>query len=179
MNKKNKIKTEKKYPLALVIARFQPFSENHDQLLREIVKKFNPEKLLLGIGTSGKIDGRYFLNFEEIKEIITPILENLGVEYEIKEIPDINNPPKYGSYVETFFPEMNEDTVQIFTDNTYTSDCFTKYGHNYKIVLPIIPSKIRATEVRDLIKNNGDWESFVPKNVAEYLKKNDCLKRFK
>lgn len=31
--------------------------------------------------------------------------------------------------------------------------------------------KISSSEIRDLIKNGGDWETFVPGPVAEYIKK--------
>jgi len=163
--------------LALIIGRFQPFSNNHMEVLETIKRDFGPKKILLGVGVSGKMDERNFLNFEEIKEMITPILNKLGVKYEIKAIPDINNPPKYARHVKLFFPEMNEDNTQIFTDNPYTGDCFDKHGNNYKVTMPKILSKIRATDVRKLMKEGENWEKLVPKPVAEYIKKNNCLER--
>jgi len=171
---------EKYFPLALIIGRFQPFSENHEKLLKEIVRKYHPRKILLGIGVAEKMDERNFLTFDEIKEMVTPFLDTLGVEYELRAVPDINNPPKYGEHVESIFPEMTEDNTQLFTDNTYTSDCFVNYGHNYKVVDNLeIDSKVRATFVRGLMVTGGDWQKYVLPQVAECVKRNDYIKRLK
>lgn len=166
-----------KKKLALVIGRFQPFCNNHLELLNWITKKYQPKKILLGIGGNGKIDERHFLKFDEIKEMISPILEKIGTKIVIKEIPDINNPPKYGKYVETFFEEMSENNTTVFTDNPYTGDCFDKHGNNYEVVCPKITSKIRATQVRQKIKDHQKWKQMVPKSISDYILKNGLFKR--
>jgi nicotinamide mononucleotide adenylyltransferase len=171
--------SEKQYPMALIIGRFQPFCNHHVEVLQDVAKKTGVKKILLGIGVTKKTDERNFLTYEERKEIITPILENLGVEYEIRAIPDIHNPPKYGEYVESIFPEIKENNTRVFTDNDYTSDCFVNYGHNYEIVVPKVISPIRATLVRQLMKTDNNWEQYVLPNVANYLKSNGCIERLK
>jgi nicotinamide mononucleotide adenylyltransferase len=168
---------EKHYPIALIIGRFQPFCNNHFELLETVVKKYIPQKLILGIGVCGMIDEKNFLNYDEIKTMIEPILEDLNVNYEIKPIPDIHNPPKYAEHVKSIFTEISEKNTRIFTDNTYLSDCFVNYGHNFKIITPEISSDVRATTVRLLMKNGGEWGKMVPKCVEENIKANNYFKR--
>lgn len=154
--------------MALVIGRFQPLCNHHIAILTELVTKFKPKKILLGVGVSGVIDSRNFLTFDEVKDLLLPVLKQLKVDFEIKAIPDINNPPKYAKHVESIFPQINSKNTQIFTENTYTSDCFIQYGHNYQVITPtILP--IRATEIRDLILKKGNWQKHVPPHVAKFL----------
>jgi len=166
-----------KKEFALVIGRFQPFCNNHLELLHWIVKKYQPKKILLGVGGNGKFDERHFLKFDEVKQMISPVLDEIKIEIEMKEIPDINNPPKYGKYVETFFEGMNENNTIVFTDNPYTGDCFDKHGNNYEVVCPKITSEIRATQVRQRIINHQEWEQMVPKPIFDYILKNELARR--
>lgn len=170
---------EKYFPQALVIGRFQPLCNHHVEILKEVLKVSGARKLLLGLGVSEKPDERNFLDFNERKEMLIPILDNLDIECEIRPITDINNPPKYGEHVESVFPEMNESNTKIFAENAYTSDCFIKYGHNYQVVPTTTTLSIRATEVRQLMIESEDWTKLVPSHVAEIIKKNNYIGRLK
>lgn len=170
---------EKKYPQALVIGRFQPLCNHHVAMLTEVVKTSGVKKILLCIGVSNQFDEKNFLYPNEVKQTLIPVLKKLKISYEINYIPDIHNPPKYAGYIESFFPEINEENTQLFTENSYTTDCFINYGHNYKVVKPtVLPHK--ATEVRSLmVNNNSEWKNLVPPHVAELINKNDCLSRLR
>jgi nicotinamide mononucleotide adenylyltransferase len=156
---------------ALVIGRFQPPCNHHVSMLQEIVKKFHPQKLFIGIGVSVKNDDKNFLQYEEVKELMILILNSLDIIYEIKPISDINNPPKYCDHVKSIFTKINEDNTCLYTENTYTSDCFINYGHKFEVILPtILP--MRATLVREMMLNNkNEWKNNVPNHVVKYLEK--------
>lgn len=139
-------------------------------MLTEIANKFHPLKIFLGIGVAKIVDERNWWGYNEIKEMITPIIRKLNIDYEIKPIPDINDSPKYGEHVATIFPEINESNTTLYTDNTYTSDCFVNFGHNYEVVKPTIQPG-RATMVREMILKNENWQQFVPSNVAEFIER--------
>jgi nicotinamide mononucleotide adenylyltransferase len=164
------MKTNKKY--GLIIGRFQPPSLHHLEFIKEVISS-GVQELLIGIGDSGTIDDNNFLTATQVKDLLIPNLDQLKFPYQIQIIPDINNPPKYADYVITFFPQINESNTCLFTDNTYTSDCFTNYGHNLEHLIPtILPS--RATTIRQMIANNDpDWQSLVPKNVVGFIQKLD------
>lgn len=154
---------------ALVIGRFQPLCNHHVSMLQEIVTQYHPQKLFLGVGVATKMDERNFLNYDQIKKMLIPVLENLEIEFEIKPIPDINNPPKYGQHVQNIFTEISETNTTLFTENEYTSDCFVKYGHNYQVIRPTeLP--IRATAIREMMRKNENWQQYVPEHVVGLLK---------
>lgn len=153
----------------LIIGRFQPPCLHHLQFLNEVINS-GIKKLLIGVGESIVLDSRNFLTGKEVISLLTPALDKLNFPYEIKIIPDINNPPKYANYVKTFFSEINEINTCLFTENDYTSNCFINYGHNFQIIKPKVLNT-RATDVRQLISdNNPVWKTLVPKNVIDFIK---------
>lgn len=160
---------ETRYKFGLVIGRFQPPCLHHFDFLKQVINS-GIKKILIGIGESKKIDSKNFLTGEQVKSLLVPNLNKLNFPYEIIIIPDINNPPKYADHVKTFFPQINEKNTSLFTENTYTSDCFINYGHNFKIVKPtILP--VRATSVRQMIINkDSKWQTLVPQNVIQFIK---------
>ena len=161
------------FDFGLVIGRFQPPCLHHLQFLNQVINS-GIKKLLIGIGESKSLDSRNFLTGNEVKSLLIPNLDKLDFPYELVIIPDINNPPKYADYVKTFFPKINDSNTCLFTENTYTSDCFTNYGHNFQVVVPDILNN-RATNVRQLIANNNPlWQTLVPPNVAKFLKTKKC-----
>ncbi len=156
------------FDFGLVIGRFQPPCLHHLQFLDQVVNS-GIKKLLVGVGESKSFDNRNFLTGTEVMSLLIPNLDKLNIPYEITIIPDINNPPLYANHVMNFFPQIKETNTCLFTENTYTSDCFINYGHNFKIVVPIILNN-RATNVRQLIADkNPLWQSFVPENVAKFI----------
>jgi nicotinamide mononucleotide adenylyltransferase len=153
----------------LVIGRFQPPCLHHLQFLNEVIYS-GIKKLLIGIGHSQSFDDKHFLTAKEVKSLLIPALDKLNFPYQIAIIPDIHNPPKYADYVKTFFPEINEDNTCLFTENTYTSDCFINYGHHFQVIKPTILD-FRATLIRQmLINGNNDWQKLVPSNVIKFIK---------
>ncbi len=160
------------YQYGLVIGRFQPPCLHHFEFLKEVVSS-GINELFLGIGEPLALDTRHFLTSKEIKSLLIPNLNKLHISYHIEVIPDIGDPPKYVNHVQKFFPIICETNTCLFTENSYTSDCFINYGYNFEVVVPTILDN-RATNVRQMILNNDlNWKNLVPKNVFEYLIKNN------
>jgi len=162
------MKTNKQY--GLIIGRFQPPCLHHLKFFKEVINS-GIKELIIGVGDSSIVDDQNFLTAAQVKDLLTPNLDQLNFPYQIKVIPDINNPPKYANYVMTFFPQISESNTCLFTDNTYTSDCFTNHGHNFEHITPtILPT--RATTIRQMITSNDPtWQSLVPKNVKDFISK--------
>jgi hypothetical protein len=114
------------------------------EFIKEVISS-GVKELLIGIGDAGIIDENNFLTANQVKDLLIPNLDQLNFPYQIQIIPDIHNPPKYADHVKTFFPFIDESNTCLFTDNTYTSDCFTNYGHNFEhvtqTILPSAPPK--------------------------------------
>ncbi len=162
------MKTNKQY--GLIIGRFQPPCLHHLEFIKQVIDS-GVKELLIGIGDAGIIDENNFLTANQVKDLLIPNLDKLNFPYQIQIIPDIHNPPKYADHVKTFFPIITESNTCLFTDNTYTSDCFTNYGHNFEhIIQNILP--IRATTIRQMIVNkNFQWQNLVPDNVKIFILK--------
>jgi len=157
------------FEFGLVIGRFQPPCFHHFQFLDQVIQS-GVQKLLIGVGESKSLDSRNFLTGDEVKSLLIPNLDKLNFPYKLVIIPDINNPPLYTNYIKQFFPQINESNTCLFTDNTYTSDCFINYGHNFKIITPTILDN-RATNIRQMInENDSTWQTLVPENVIKFLK---------
>jgi len=153
----------------LVIGRFQPPCLHHLQFLDEVIHS-GIKKLLIGIGHSQKFDDKHFFTAQEVKSLLISALDKLNFPYQIAIIPDIHNPPKYADHVKTFFPEINENNTCLFTENTYTSDCFINYSHHFQVIRPTILD-VHATFIRQmLIDGNNDWQKLVPENVFKFIK---------
>ena len=152
----------------LIIGRFQPPCLHHLHFINQVIHS-GIKTLLIGIGESNTLDSRNFLTAIDVKSLLNPNLEKLNFPYKIVIIPDINNPPKYANHVKTFFPEINDQNTCLFTDNLYTSDCFTNYGHSFQVVKPeILP--IRATNIRQMIfQKDPSLPNFIPNNVFKFL----------
>ena len=162
------MKTNKQF--GLIIGRFQPPCLHHLGFIQEVINS-GIQQLLIGVGDSGIIDDKNFLTAQQVKDLLIPNLDQLNFPYQIQIIPDIHNPPKYADHVKIFFPQINESNTCLFTDNSYTSDCFINYGHYFEHLTPtILPS--RATDIRRMIINHDlSLKSLVPQNVADFVVK--------
>jgi nicotinamide mononucleotide adenylyltransferase len=152
----------------LVIGRFQPPCLHHFQLLSEVINS-GIQKLLIGVGESTTLDSRNFLTGAEVESLLILNLDKLNFPYQVVIIPDIHNPPLYANHVKSFFSQINDSNTCLFTENTYTSDCFVNYGHRFQVIKPkILPA--HATNVRQMIlDHNSDWQNLVPQNVVEFI----------
>ena len=160
------------YQFGLIIGRFQPPCLHHFQFINEAINS-GIKILLIGIGEAKNFDSRNFLTGNEVKSLLIPNLDQLNFPYKLVLIPDINDPKNYANHVKKIFPEINENNTCLFTENTYTSDCFINYGHSFKYITPTILNN-RATNVRQLmLENNELWKNLVPQNVLDFLTKNN------
>lgn len=163
------MKTDKHF--GLIIGRFQPPCLHHLEFVKEIINS-GVKEILIGIGDAGILDDKNFFTATQVKELLIPNLDKLNFPYQVQLIPDIHNPPKYADHVITFFPQINESNTCLFTDNNYTSDCFTNYGHNFEHqIQTILPT--RATDIRQMIiQKNPKLSNYVPNNVLKFIDKN-------
>ncbi|MFC1697261.1 NUDIX domain-containing protein [Nanoarchaeota archaeon] len=159
---------------ALVIGRFQGVHIGHADLFKQLVEN-GVKKVYVGVGTVPEEDfpnKKNMFSFYETRQMLEPVIKESGLEYELKQIPDINNPPKYGEYVKEFFPEMNENNTFVFSGNSYTTDCFTNYGLNYEIKDPIKRNgeDLCATVVRQkIIDQDETWRDLVPETTEQII----------
>ena len=158
----------------LILGRFQPFHFGHLKLIESIVNdKVLP---LICIGSaqySHTVDNPFTV--KERKEMIMAVLQSLNCEYEIFEIPDINNYDLYVSHLETFVPIFD----QIYSGNPIVQRLFDEAG--YKVVkLQMFNREVwEGSAIRLAMREGGDWESAVPNQIAEIIRRLDGIERLK
>ena len=158
----------------LILGRFQPFHFGHLKLIESIVNdKVLP---LICIGSaqySHTVDNPFTV--KERKEKIMAVLQSLNCEYEIFEIPDINNYDLYVSHLETFVPGFD----QVYSGNPIVQRLFDEAG--YKVVkLQMFNREVwEGSAIRLAMKEGGDWESAVPNQIAEIIHRMDGTDRLK
>ena len=158
----------------LILGRFQPFHFGHLKLIESIVNdKVLP---LICIGSaqySYTIDNPFTV--KERKEMIMAVLQSLNCDYEIFEIPDINNYDLYVSHLETFVPEFD----QIYSGNPIVQRLFDEAG--YKVVkLQMFNREVwEGSAIRLAMREGGDWESAVPNQIVEIIQRIAGTERLK
>ena len=158
----------------LILGRFQPFHFGHLKLIESIVNdKVLP---LICIGSaqySHTVDNPFTV--KERKEMIRDVLQSLNCEYEIFEIPDINNYDLYVSHLETFVPIFD----QIYSGNPIVQRLFDEAG--YKVVkLQMFNREVwEGSAIRLAMREGGDWESAVPNQIVEIIQRIAGTERLK
>jgi len=158
----------------LILGRFQPFHFGHLKLIESI----NNDKVLplICIGSaqySHTVDNPFTV--KERKEMIMAVLQSLNCEYEIFEIPDINNYDLYVSHLETFVPIFD----QIYSGNPIVQRLFDEAG--YKVVkLQMFNREVwEGSAIRLAMREGGDWESAVPNQIVEIIQRIAGTERLK
>ena len=162
---------------ALVIGRFQPVHKGHIKLVKE-AEEFGLEKLVIGIGVEG--NGRTERNpfqYDEVKQMWLPELEKLETPAEIYRIPDIGDSAGYAAHVEAITGCNEEDTVLV-SNNPHTIRCFTDFGKNYRVLQTgravwAGDGYICATRIREMLREGGNWQEYVPESATRVVEKVD------
>jgi len=162
--------------IILYIGRFQPFHKGHLELIKSIYTKF--DKIIIGIGSSQySHDLNNPFTLEERKSMIKNTLkENKIKNFEIFEIPDINNYPKWVSHVESITPKFDI----VLTNNSITASLFKKKG--YKIYKSKLFNKkeFSGKEIRKkMLISDESWKNSIPKSVYDIIVEIDGVKRIK
>lgn len=157
----------------LFIGRFQPFHLGHLQDIKDALKEV--DELIIGIGSSNEdLTRKNPFSAKERIEMINLVLQKYGIEkYKIFEIPDFHDDKIWVEYVEKNIPKFDI----VYTGNEWTERCFRARGFNIKKVK--ILEDISSTIIRDRIINNKDWQSLVPKEVADFVFKIKGVERVK
>jgi len=158
-----------------LIGRFQPFHLGHVEAVNFALSKV--EQLYIGIGSSNKSHQlRNPFTAQERKLMITSSLNHETLKkISIFDIPDLNDHSKWVNSVDKIIP--NYDIV--FSNDDFTHSLYEK---NDKKIIPVV-LKLRenfsGTNIRRLIKTNGNWGDLVPNGTKNILLEIDAKNRLK
>lgn len=158
----------------LHIGRFQPFHLGHLDAVHQAMQE--AERLIIAIGSAEDsfLPDNPFTAGERF-QMIEETLEAEGIErYDIIPIRNIHNYSVWVQHVETLLPPFDV----VYTGSKIVKTLFLQHG-KYQIRDIKKIKDISATRVREAMKNNGPWESMVPKPVAAFIQKINGVERLK
>ena len=158
---------------ALFIGRFQPFHKAHLVDVKKILKEC--DEIVIAIGSSQE---KYTLenpfSYSERKRMIELALKNNKIKkYKIYSVPDLYNDKKWVGYIRKNLPSYEF----VYSGNPWTLRCFKK--HDSKVKKINLIKGVSSTAIRNMMIKNKNWKKMVPKEIAEYIKKIDGVKRIK
>lgn len=157
---------------ALIIGRFQPFHLGHLNLIRSIARDYSVVQIALGSAQAPASKDNPF-SIEERKEMISLLLKERAIQSEIRPIPDAHTHEYWFQYIKEAFPAIHT----VFTDKTQVRELFQKNGYKVREISYFNRNLYNGAEVRKRILAGENWESLVPRTIADYLRKLECRKR--
>ena len=148
----------------LILGRFQPFHLGHLRLIKA-VKDDNLEPIIcIGSAQKGRTKDNPFTT-EERRIMVEAVVSRLDCEYQIYEIPDVNNNDLYVSHLETFVPDF--DTV--YSGNSLVLKLFKAAG--YRIVMPEMVNRDvwEGAAIRQAMMVGDEWETAVPPQIVDII----------
>tara|TARA_B110000438_G_C15817802_1_gene652767 strand:- start:957 stop:1442 length:486 start_codon:yes stop_codon:yes gene_type:complete len=148
----------------LILGRFQPFHLGHLALIKNIITDHLDPLICIGSSQKERTIENPFTKGER-RKMIESVLETLECNYEIYEIPDINNYDLYVSHLTKIVPSFDV----VYSGNALVKRLFTEAGH--KVIVPQMVNRLvwEGSSIRQDIIKNGDWEKDVPKTVAKII----------
>ncbi len=162
---------------SLFIGRFQPFHFGHLSVIKKALK--TDPYLIIAIGSaedSFQKDNPFTTGerFQMIKNSLDAEKIN-PQKYTIIPIRNINNFSIWVSHVENLTPPFSK----IYTGSPLVKELFLRYSQKYQIIDIKKELKINATQIRNLILEDKNWQKFVHAEVAKVIKNCDGVERIK
>lgn len=157
---------------ALFIGRFQPFHKGHLYVIKTMQNDF--DQISIGIGSSQYSHTKKNpFSFSERKMMINQVLTASDISYSLYAIPDIHDPPRWLSHVQSIVPCFDV----IVTNNAFTETLCNKQN------IPVIKTGFHqkntcsGSEIRRRIACQQPWQHLVPPAVKDIILSIDGVKR--
>lgn len=160
-----------------LVGRFRPLHKGAANMLEALCEEAN--EVVIGIGSSNRYDMRNPFTAHEAQEIIE---KTLGQYKNISflHIPDYGHIKgcEDGSCWKKKVIDSFGSLDAFVSGNEYVQELL---GKEYHIINPLVEDNelFKGSIVRYLMTTNDDWQSLVPKPVAQYLLHNGLVERFR
>ncbi len=161
----------------LLVGRMQPVHEGHLQVIKSILEEV--DEVIIGIG-SAQLSHTLkdpFTAGERVMMLTKALSEN-GIhasKYYIIPVQDVACNSIWVAHIKMLTPPFK----YIYSGNSLVQRLFIEAG--YEVTEPPLFNRknYSGTEVRRRILTDGDWESLVPKSVADVIREIDGVSRIK
>ncbi|MCT4592207.1 MAG: nicotinamide-nucleotide adenylyltransferase [Candidatus Gracilibacteria bacterium] len=150
----------------LYIGRFQPFHLGHLDAIKQIFEKESPDQLIIAIGSAEcSFDRKNPFTASERYVMIEEALEEGGIIDKCSIIPiaNINNNAIWVHYLRSILPDFQK----AYSDSYFVKEIFKNSDIKTGDIQKRLP--ISATQVRQKMLDNQEWQKDVHHKVAEYI----------
>ena len=161
----------------LMMGRFQPFHLGHLDIVKQILSECDEVVIAITSSQFNYLEKDPFTASERI-EMIHQALKESGVDLSkcfIIPIENQFNIVTWASYLKSILPQFNK----VYSGNEYVSMLLADAG--VQVIAPKFLDRDRynATNIRNLIAEDKDWQNFVPSAVANIINKINGVNRLK
>jgi nicotinamide-nucleotide adenylyltransferase len=159
-----------------IVCRFKPVHLAHARILEQLCRQ--ADQVLIGIGSSNRYDARNPFTLEETAAMLHAVLEPRFDNYELLEVPDLGQGPRWRAMVERGFGELDlfvsaNDYVRSLLASAYP------LAHPREVVPAALHVPVDGAGVRLAMARGEAWEPLVPPAVAEFLRVSRLPERFR
>lgn len=156
-----------KYPVALIVGRFQPFHKGHLFLIKKALEK--SERIIIGIGSANISDENNPIDFETRKKIIKAVAykEKIFGDRLIKIVP-LNDFFDNKKWLKNLEKQVGKFDLTL-GNNDWTNNILEKAGYKVLKVDYYKRSLYEGWRIRKLIKEGKAWQDRVPKYIISWL----------
>jgi len=161
------IEVSKKLKCGLFVGRFQPFHLGHLSGIKASLERVDELIIVVGSAEYSHSDKNPFTAGERI-EMIRAALKEANLDssrFMIIPIRDVHIHATWAAFVISQVPRFDI----VFTNEPLTSRLFKERGYKVERIPFFDRTMYSATEIRKRILKGKNWESLVPKSVAELL----------
>lgn len=160
------------------IGRFQPYHLGHHEVIKNIV--YEVKELIIGIGSAQ--ESHTFENPFTAGERILMVSRALDeIDRELRKrvyiipLEDIYRNALWVSHVCSMVPPFDV----VYSNNPLVIRLFKEAGFKVKTTEMYNREEFQGVEIRRRMVEGRDWESFVPKSVAEVIKEIKGVERLR
>jgi nicotinamide-nucleotide adenylyltransferase len=161
----------------LYIGRFQPFHSGHLNAIRDALKEVKELVIVIGSAQYSHNIANPFTAGERLV-MIREALEEDEIDCSrvwIVPVPDVHLHMMWVSAVEGYTPHFDV----VYSNEPLTRRLFTEAGYKVKPIPFFQRKRYSSTNIREKMLVNDEWEAFVPKSVARFIKDIDGISRLR
>jgi nicotinamide-nucleotide adenylyltransferase len=156
----------------LLIGRFQPFHNGHQQLVSKITSDL--DELVVAIGSAGDSHTvrNPFTAGERIM-MVTKTLESLDITTYAVPVEDLNRNSVWVSHLQSMSPHFDV----AYSNNPLVIRLLNESGIQVRQTEMFDRDALKGSEIRKLMVRDGDWQQYVPVTVEEVIEEIDGIER--
>ena len=162
---------------ALFVGRFQPFHLGHQEAILHVLREHEEVIIVIGSAQNSHDVNNPFTAGERIMMIREALnaLEVNAARYYLIPIPDSSMHALWTSQVIAYCPEFSV----IYSNEPLTRRLFKEAGRAVSSIPMLKRTIYCATEIRERMLKDGDWQHLVPASVVKTIDIIHGVKRLK